>query len=103
MKKLSIIWLVLRHGVEKYLVKNFKIFVPNSSGNSKLLGFHTSQSINLIFPLISKLISTFKIKIKITNVSLFCKKKEKKKKIQLKLKNYLIIMEVINLQFIIII
>ena len=63
MKKLSVKWLVLRHGVEKYLVKNFKIFVPNSAGNSKLLGFHTSQSINLIFPLISKLISTFKIKI----------------------------------------
>ena len=79
MKKLSVKWLVLRHGVEKYLVKNFKIFVPNSVGSSKLLGFHTSQSINLIFPLISKLISTFKIKIKITNASLFCKKKKIKK------------------------
>ena len=79
MKKLSIKWLVLRHGIEKYLVKNFKIFVPNSAGNSKLLGFHTSQSINLIFPLISKLISTFKIKIKITDTSLFYKKKKKKK------------------------
>ena len=79
MKKLSVKWLVLRHGIEKYLVKNFKIFVPNSAGNSKLLGFHTSQSINLIFPLISKLISTFKIKIKITNAGLFCKKKKIKK------------------------
>ena len=47
MKKLSVKWLVLRHGIEKYLVKNFKIFVPNSAGNSKLLGFHTSQSIKM--------------------------------------------------------
>ena len=49
-------WLVLRHGVEKYLVKNFDMFVPSSAGHHKLIGKHTERSINLTFPLIYDLL-----------------------------------------------
>ena len=41
MNKLKTTWLILRKGVEKYLVKNFSIYVPSSAGDSKILGFHT--------------------------------------------------------------
>ena len=61
-KKISNTWLIVRHGVEKYLVKNFEIFVPSSAGDSNALGKHTAISINLIFPLIVKIDGVFKDK-----------------------------------------
>ena len=70
-------WLIVRHGVEKYLVKNFEIFTPSSAGNSKILGFHTRICINLIFPLLSKLLSTFSLGQKIESAEHFCKQKKK--------------------------
>ena len=54
-------WLVLKHGVEKYLIKNFDMFVPSSSGHHKLIGKHTERSINLTFPLIYDLLLSQKI------------------------------------------
>ena len=69
-------WLVLRHGVEKYLVKNFEIFTPSSAGNVKLLGFHTRVAIIIIFPLLSKLLHLLNIKIKIEKAEIFCKKRK---------------------------
>jgi len=56
MNKLKTTWLILRKGVEKYLVKNFSIYVPSSAGDSKILGFHTKISIITIFPLLSRLL-----------------------------------------------
>ena len=35
MNKLKTTWLILRKGVEKYLVKNFSIYVPSSAGIQK--------------------------------------------------------------------
>lgn len=55
-KKISILWLIIRNGIEKYLVKNFKIFVPSSAGNYRILGYHTLIGIKKIFPLLSELI-----------------------------------------------
>ena len=75
MNRLSLIWLIIRNGVEKYLVKNFHIFVPSSAGNFKLLGFHTKISIITIFPLLSKLLLILNIKTKIIKSNLFCKKR----------------------------
>ena len=69
-------WLVLRHGIEKYLVKNFKIFTPSSAGKVKLLGFHTRVSIIVIFPLLSKLLNLLNIKTKIEKAENFCKRKK---------------------------
>ena len=76
-KRLSDTWLILRHGAEKYLVKKFKIFVPSSSGGSVELGKHTALSINLIFPLISKLMHVLKIRKSIYKADAFCKKNKK--------------------------
>ena len=71
--RLSDTWLILRHGAEKYLVKKFKIFVPSSSGGSVELRKHTALSINLIFPLISKLMHALKIRKSIYNADAFKK------------------------------
>ena len=75
--KLSNTWLIIRHGVEKYLVKNFKIFTPSSAGRPAELGMHTALSINLIFPLLSKLMNILKIKTSIETAEIFCKKNKK--------------------------
>jgi len=69
--KLSRKWLVLRSGVEKYLIKNFDAFVPSSAGNTESLGNLTQNNINQIFPLLSSLISILKIKIDIIPVKKF--------------------------------
>ena len=63
MKKiLSTHWLILKSGIEKFIVKNFDIFVPSSAGNFKILGHHTKVGINQIFPILSKLLTSIKIK-----------------------------------------
>jgi hypothetical protein len=77
LNRLSLIWLIIRNGAEKYLVKNFHIFVPSSAGDFKLLGFHTKISIITIFPLLSKLLQILDIKTKIVKSNLFCKTKKK--------------------------
>ena len=74
---ISIKWLVLRHGVEKYLAKNFEIFVPSSAASAKILGFHTKICINLVFPLLSKLLSVYSPGKEIQSAEYFCKKKKK--------------------------
>lgn len=76
-KKLSNTWLIVRHGVEKYLVKNFEIFVPSSAGDSNALGKHTAISINLIFPLLSRLMEVLRIKTEIHAAGAFCIKIKK--------------------------
>lgn len=77
MNTLSTLWLILRNGVEKYLVKNFQLFVPSSAGNSKLLGLHTKICIIAIFPLLSQLINILNIKLKNQKAAIFCKEKKK--------------------------
>ena len=74
---ISIKWLVLRHGVEKYLAKNFEIFVPSSAGSAKILGFHTKICINLVFPLLSKLLSVYSSGKEIQSAEYLCKMKKK--------------------------
>ncbi len=70
---LSTKWLVLKDGVEKYLIKNFDTFVPSSAGNFRAIGNLTQININQIFPLLSKMISTLKIEIKIVPLKKFSK------------------------------
>lgn len=70
-------WLVLRYGTNKYLYKNFKIFAPNSSGNSNVLGYHTEKSIKLTFPLISDLVNIINNKKTLITAKNFCLKKRK--------------------------
>ena len=79
-KNLSIKWLVVKDGIEKFLIKNFEIYVPSSAGNFKEIGFHTQIGINKIFPILSKLITTLKKK----NRNCFCRKIFKKKRIKKK-------------------
>lgn len=86
-RNLSTKWLVIKSGIEKYLVKNFEIFVPSSAGNYKSLGYHTKRGINEIFPNISKLFSLLKIKIKIVSVEQFSKKMNMQKNTKL-IKSY---------------
>ena len=76
-KKLSNIWLVTKHGIEKYLVKNFVMFAPSSAGGSWALGRHTELSIKLIFPLLSAFMDVLKIKKPIIVAEAFCKKNKK--------------------------
>ena len=83
----SIKWQVLRNGIEKYLVKNFKIFVPSSAGNYRILGAHTFVSINIIFPLISKLLKTLKLAPNICKVQKFYNKKKNFDNVE-RIKNY---------------
>lgn len=86
-KNLSIKWLVIKDGIEKFLIKNFEIYVPSSAGNFKEIGFHTQIGINKIFPILSKLITTLKKKIEIVSVKKFSKKRGLKKNTEL-IKNY---------------
>ena len=86
-KNLSIKWLVVRDGIEKFLIKNFEIYVPSSAGNFKEIGFHTQIGINKIFPILSKLINTLKKKKEIVSVEKFSKKRGLKKNTEL-IKNY---------------
>ena len=86
-KNLSIKWLVVKDGIEKFLIKNFEIYVPSSAGNFKEIGFHTQIGINKIFPILSKLIATLKKKIEIMSVEKFSKKRGLKKNTEL-IKNY---------------
>ncbi len=86
-KNLSIKWLVVKDGIEKFLIKNFEIYVPSSAGNFKEIGFHTQIGINKIFPILSKLITTLKKKKEIVSVEKFSKKKGLKKNTEL-IKNY---------------
>lgn len=69
--KLSRKWLILRSGVEKYLIKNFDAFVPSSAGDTESLGNLTQNNINQIFPLLSSLILILKIKIEVIPVKKF--------------------------------
>ena len=86
-KKFSIIWLVIRYGIEKYLLKNFPFFAPSSAGNYKILGGFTKKNIDLIFPLMSKLLFILKFKIKIISAGSFSKIYNSKNNIKI-LKNY---------------
>ena len=86
-KNLSIKWLVVRDGIEKFLIKNFDIYVPSSAGNFKEIGFHTQIGINKIFPILSKLIATLKKKTEIVSAEKFSKKRGLKKNTKL-IKNY---------------
>ena len=70
---LSTKWLILKNGVEKYLIKNFDTFVPASSGDPKSVGRFTILNINQIFPLLSNLLSNLKIKINIISIKKFSK------------------------------
>ena len=79
-KKLSLIWFIYKYGIEKYFLKNFKMYSPSVAGDSKLKGKHTIDTINLIFPLISKLLLKLNIKSKIINSKSFCERKKRKKK-----------------------
>ena len=63
-KNLSIKWLVVKNGIEKFLIKNFEIFVPSSAGNFRDVGHHTQVGINKIFPILSELIYSLKQKKK---------------------------------------
>ena len=88
MSKLKVTWLILRKGVEKYLVKNFSMFVPSSAGDSKILGFHTKISIITIFPLLSKLLNILDLKIKIIKADKFCTQTKKLKQSKILKKNF---------------
>lgn len=77
--KLSLIWFIYKYGIEKYFLKNFKIYAPSVAGDSKLKGKHTIKTINLIFPLISQLLLKLNIKSKIINSKSFCKNKNRTK------------------------
>ncbi len=88
-KNLSIKWLVVKNGIEKFLIKNFEIFVPSSAGNFKEIGFHTQVGINKIFPILSQLIETLKNKKKVESVEKFSQKKSLKRNTDL-IKNYFI-------------
>ena len=66
-KKLSLIWFIYKYGIEKYFSKNFKMYSPSVAGDSSLKGKRTVETINLIFPLISKLLLKLNIKSKIIN------------------------------------
>ena len=79
-KNLSIKWLVIKNGIEKFLIKNFEIYVPSSAGNFKEIGFHTQVGINKIFPILSELIATLKNKTVIESAEKFSKKIGLKKK-----------------------
>ena len=70
-KKLSLIWFIYKYGIEKYFSKNFKMYSPSVAGDSSLKGKHTIETINLIFPLISKLLLKLNIKSKIINSNIF--------------------------------
>ncbi len=70
-------WLIIRHSVEKYLYKNFGIFSTNSAGDPNILGEHTEKSINLTFPLISKLLINLNLNLKIIDARSFCTKNKK--------------------------
>ena len=87
MSKLKTTWLIFRKGVEKYLIKNFNIYVPSSAGDSKILGFHTKISIITIFPLLSRLLKILNIKNEIINANYFCKQRKKLKQSKI-LKKY---------------
>lgn len=88
-KNLSIKWLVIKNGIEKFLIKNFEIYVPSSAGNFKEIGFHTQVGINKIFPILSELIATLKNKTVIESAEKFSKKIGLKKNTKL-IKNYFI-------------
>ena len=75
--KLSLIWFIIKYDIEKYFLKNFKIFSPNVAGNSKLKGKHTIDNIKLIFPLISKLLLKLNIDQKIIKSKDYYLKKKK--------------------------
>lgn len=88
-KNLSIKWLVVKNGIEKFLIKNFEIFVPSSAGNFREIGYHTQVGINKIFPILSELIYSLKNKKKIMSVEKFSKKRGLKKNTKL-IKKYFI-------------
>ena len=67
-------FLILKYGIEKYLVKNLGIFVPSSSGDYKVLGRETLKAAHKVFPLLKKLQEINHPKVQIKN-SLFNTKK----------------------------
>lgn len=86
-KNFSIMWLVIRYGIEKYLLKNFRFFAPSSAGNYKILGGLTKKNIDLIFPLMSRLLFILKFKIKIISAISFSKINNSKNNVKI-LKKY---------------
>lgn len=83
--KISLIWFICKYSLEKYFLKNFKMFSPNVAGNSKQKGKHTIDNIKLIFPLISKLILKLRINQKIiSSKDYHFKKKKNNKSIKIK-------------------
>ena len=78
-KNLSIKWLVVKNGIEKFLIKNFEIFVPSSAGNFREIGYHTQVGINKNFSNIVRAYLFFKKKKKIMSVEKFSKKEVKEK------------------------
>ena len=52
------------------------MYSPSVAGDSKLKGIHTIETINLIFPLISKLLSKLNMKPKIMNLKSFCGRRQ---------------------------
>ena len=76
MSKLKTTWLILRKGVEKYLVK-ILIYMCLLRQEIKILGFHTKISIITIFPLLSRLLKILNIKNEIINANYFCKQRKK--------------------------
>lgn len=81
-KKFSLIWLIYKHGIEKYFYKNFKLYAPSVAGSSNLKGRHTIKTIKLIFPLFLKLILILNIKPKIISIKAFYKNKNETKKLK---------------------
>ena len=76
-KKFSLIWFIYKYGIEKYFLKNFKMYSPSVAGDSQLKGKHTIDTINLIFPLIYKLLLKLNIKSEIISSSSFFEKKKR--------------------------
>ena len=70
-KNISIKWLVFKNGIEKFVIKNFSIFVPSAAGNYKILEYHTIVGINIIFPLLALVLRALKINLKVTEVKKF--------------------------------
>jgi SAM-dependent methyltransferase len=65
-------FLILKYGIEKYLVKNLGIFVPSSSGDYKVLGRETLKAAHKVFPLLKKLQEINHPKVQIKNAEQFC-------------------------------
>ena len=68
--------MILKYGVEKYLIKNFKIFVPSSAGDYKAVGKETLKAGNSAFFLLKKLYENNFESVEIITAKSFCLKKK---------------------------